>query len=127
MRTRHLAVAQAMLNVAGHALQEWQNRIAGKLPLDLAPEQIALLTKCATELERSTLGVDGEHRPSVIQVLFGTHKYSDEKAGDSGEVEGEIEWKSQEDIDREEYERLNDDERRAWESWKTPPQKKLTN
>lgn len=128
MRERHVQVARAMLNVAGHALHEWQNRIAGKLPLDLAPETIALLTKCATELERSTLGVDDEqHRPAVIKLLFGTHKYSDEKA-DSGEVdEGNIEWKSSEDVEREEYEKLNDDERRTWDSWKNPPQKKLTN
>jgi hypothetical protein len=127
MRERHLHVARAMLGIAAHALREWQNRIAGNLPLDLAPEQIALLTKCATELERSTIGIDVEHRSTVINVLLGTHRYNDEKAGASGEVEGEVEWKPLEDVEREQYEKLTAEEQAVWESWKDPPQKKLTN
>jgi hypothetical protein len=123
MRTRHLAVAQAMLNVAGHGIREWQAKIASGAELNLAPEQVALLTRTAIEIERSTTGEDGEHRPTVINVLIGSHRYADEKAGESGEVE----WKPQAAVEREEYERLNDDERRALDSWKNPPQKKLTN
>jgi hypothetical protein len=45
---------------------------------------------------------------------------------DSGEVEGEGEWKPQEAVDREQYERLNDEGRRSWCTWKNPPPK-LTN
>jgi hypothetical protein len=126
MRDRHLAVAQAMLGVAAHALKEWQSRIASGAALNLAPEQVAMLVKCSAELEGRTLGIDGDHRPPVINILFGTHKYRDEKAGDSGEVEGEVEWKPQEAIEREQYDRLNDEERRSWCTWKNPPPK-LTN
>lgn len=127
MRDRHLAVAQAMLGVAAHGLKEWQSRIASGGALNLQPEQIAMLTKCATELERSTIGIDGEHRPTVINILFGTHRYSDEKAGDSGEVEGEVEWMPVEDIEREQYESLSPEERVARDSWKTPPKPKQLN
>jgi hypothetical protein len=124
MRERHLKLAIAMQGLAAHALREWQARIASGQVLNLAPEQIALLTKCAVELERSTIGVDGEHRSPVINILFGTHKYSDEKAGNSGEVEGEVEWKPQEAVEREQYDRLNDEERRSWCTWKNPPPKR---
>ncbi len=127
MKDRHLRLAVAIGGIAAHAVREWQARIASGAALDLAPEQVAMLVKCSAELERSTIGVDGENRPPVINVLFGVHKYADEKAGDSGDVEGEVEWKLQEDVEREEYEMLNDDERRIWESWKNPPRKKLTN
>jgi hypothetical protein len=127
MRERHLSVAGAMLGVAAHGLREWQSRIASGSALNLAPEQIAMLTKCAIEIERTTTGEDGEgHRPTTINILFGTHKYSGEKAGDSGEVEGEVEWRSQEAVDREQYEKLDDEGRRSWRTWKNPPPK-LTN
>jgi hypothetical protein len=127
MRTRHLMVAQSMLSVAAHGLREWQARIASGGALNLQPEQIALLTKCATELERSTLGIDGEqHRPTTINILFGTHRYSDEGNGNNGEVEGEVEYKSQDAVDREQYDKLDDEGRRSWRTWKNPPPK-LTN
>jgi hypothetical protein len=121
MRTRHLAVAQAMLNVAGHGIREWQAKIASGAELNLAPEQVALLTRTAIEIERSTTGEDGEHRPTAINILIGSHRYQDEKAGESGEVE----WKPLEEVERMEYESLSPQERSGWESWKNPPQKKL--
>jgi hypothetical protein len=123
MRARHMAVAQAMLNVAGHGIREWQARIAGGAALNLAPEQVALLTKCAIEIERSTTGEDGGHRPAVINVLIGTHRYSDEKAGESGEVE----WIPYEDAERTEYESLSPEEKAVWNSWKAPPKPKQLN
>jgi hypothetical protein len=126
MRARHLAVGQAMLNVASYGIREWQARIATGAALNLAPEQIALLTKCAIEIERSTTGEDGEHRPTAINILIGSHRYQDERAGESGEVEREVEWKPLEAAERMEYESLSPQERSGWESWKDPPQKKLT-
>jgi len=51
-----------------------------------APQEIALLTKCAVELERSTIGRDGESRYTTINVVLGTHRYPGE--GEEGE-EGE--------------------------------------
>lgn len=132
MRERHLAVAQAMLGVAAHGLKEWQSRIASGSALNLQPEQIALLTKCATELERSTLGIDGDdHRPPVINVIMGVHAYDDEKAGDSGVVdgddEGEVEYMTWQDAERRRYERMSPEERAASDVWKVPPTPKQLN
>jgi hypothetical protein len=126
-RERHMAVAGAMLNVAGHALREWVDRIEQRLPLHLAPEQIALLTKCAIEIERSTTGEGGDRRPPTINILLGVHQYDDEKAGDSRQVEGESEWIPQPDFEREQYERLSDEERRSLDVWKDPPKPKQFN
>jgi hypothetical protein len=124
MRERHQRLAVAMGNIAAHGIREWQTKIASGAELNLAPEQVALLVKCSAELERSTIGVDGEQRPPVINILFGVHKYADEKAGDGPEVEGEIEWIPQEDVERKEYESLNPEERAGWETWKNPPKSK---
>jgi hypothetical protein len=79
MRERHLRLSLAMQGVAAHALREWQSRIAAGSQLNLAPEQIALLTKCAVELERTTIGREGESRYTQIIVNFGTHEYPDEE------------------------------------------------
>jgi hypothetical protein len=78
MRTRHLAMAQAMLGIAGHALREWQARVEQKLPLGLSPEQIAMLVKAAVELEHRTMGTESEHRFTEIRVVLGG--YEDEQA-----------------------------------------------
>jgi hypothetical protein len=74
MRERHMQVARAMLSVAGHALREWADRIEQRLPLNLAPEQIALLTKCATELEHRTIGEEKDHKYTQIIVSIGGYK-----------------------------------------------------
>jgi hypothetical protein len=122
MRDRHLAVAQGMLNVAANGLAEWQKRIAQKLPINLAPEQISMLVKAATELEKSTLGVATENQRSEINIWIGAHKYADEKAGDSG-VEGEAEeWESLADFEARQYAALDAQGKAAWESWRNPPQ-----
>lgn len=68
MRDRHLRLAVALQGLAAHAVREWQLRIEQGLPLNLAPEQIALLTKCATELEHRTMGTEAEHRYTQIVV-----------------------------------------------------------
>lgn len=128
MRDRHLAVAQAMLGVAAHGLKEWQSVIAAGGALHLQPEQVAMLVKCASELERSTLGIDDEgHRPPVINVIIGSHRYDGEKAGDSGiEDEAEV-LMSWQDAERIEYERLSPSEKAALDTWKTPPTKPRLN
>jgi hypothetical protein len=116
MRDRHLQVARAMLGVAAHALAEWQGRVEAKLPLQLAPEQISLLVKCASELEKNTLGVKAEDRVTAINILVGSHKYDDE-VGENGKEK----FVPMAEIERREYERLSEDERRTWESWKDAP------
>lgn len=116
MRSRHLQLAVAMGNVAAHGIREWQAKIAAGVELNLAPEQVALLVKCSAELERSTLGLAAESHP-VINVLFGKHRYSDEKAGE----EGEAEWETQESVERKQYLRLDENGRAAWRRWKNPP------
>src|ERR1035437_8698167 len=62
MRERHLRLSLAMQGVAAVALNEWQQRISQKLPLDLAPEQIALLVKAAVELEHRVIGSESEQQ-----------------------------------------------------------------
>jgi hypothetical protein len=134
MRERHLSVAQAMLGIVARGLREWQSRIASGAAVNLAPEQLALLTKCAVEVERSTIGVDGEHRATTINVLMGVHRYDDERVGDSGDVvkgdaegegEVEVEYISLKDLDRMKYERMSAEERAVLDTWKTPPTKAL--
>jgi hypothetical protein len=78
MRDRHLRLSIAMQGVAAAALNEWQQRIAQKLPLGLSPEQIAMLCKCATELEHRTVGAEGEHKFTTINVVLGDFEYEDE-------------------------------------------------
>lgn len=80
MRDRHLRLSIAMQGVAAAALNEWQQRIAQKLPLGLSPEQISMLCKCATELEHRTVGAEGEHKFTTINVVLGEHRYGDENA-----------------------------------------------
>ncbi len=107
MRERHRQLAVAMGNVAAHGLREWQRKIASGAELNLMPEQLALLVKCSAELERSTLGIDGEHQATTINILLGSHRYSDEKAGENGEADGVVEWIAQEDFEREQYAKLS--------------------
>jgi hypothetical protein len=124
MRDRHLAVARGMLDVAANALVEWQRKIAQKMPLDLSPETISMLTKCATELEKSTLGVATESGRTQINILVGSHLYCDEDGG-AGSVAAVAEsWEPLESFESRQYERLTDEEKAAWRSWKNPPEKK---
>lgn len=78
MRERHMRLSLAMQGIAATALQEWNQRIAEKLPLNLAPDEIALLVKCAVELEHRTLGTEREQRFTEIRVNLGIHEYPDE-------------------------------------------------
>lgn len=106
MRERHLRLAVAMQGIAAHAVREWQIRVEQGLALNLAPEQIALLTKCGVELERATVGVKEVESPMKITVLF--------QRGDGSVATAET-------IEREEYAQLDEAERAAWRSWKNPP------
>ena len=87
MRERHLKIAIAMQGVAAYALREWQVKIEQGLPVHLAPEQIAMLVKCAVELERTTMGTDRESKYTQINVILGTHRYPDEGESESEEDE----------------------------------------
>lgn len=121
MKERHLKLAVAMGGIAAHGIREWQNKIASGAELNLQPEQVALLVRCATELERSTLGVDAEHSPTEIRILFGRHTYSDEVGG-NGEAEPEA-WTSLEDAEAHQFERLDDEQRKSWLRWRDAPKK----
>jgi hypothetical protein len=120
MRERHLSLAVALGGIAAHGVREWQQRIEQRLPLNLTPEQLALLTKCATELERSTLGMDQDHQPTEIRMFFGTHKYKDEQGGDDGDGEPML----AEDFEAQQYARLSPEERVSLDSWRDPPKPK---
>jgi hypothetical protein len=71
MRARHLRLAVALQGIASFALREWQEKIEQKLPLNLRPDEIALLTKCGVELERSVTGladVEGRHVQIIVNL-----------------------------------------------------------
>jgi len=122
MRERHLRLALSMQGIAAHAIREWQARIASGTVLNLAPEQIALLTKCSVELERTAMGVEREHQYTTINVVLGQHRYPGEQGG-----EDEGEPKLLKDFEAEEYEKLDADERAALDSWRDPPKRKALN
>lgn len=113
-----MRLAMAMQGIAAHAVREWQLRIEQGLPLDLAPEQIALLTKCSAELERSAIGEDREHQATEICIYIGSHAYP-------GERNVEDEPKLVQDFEAEQYEKLSDDEKAVLGRWRDPPRKKL--
>jgi hypothetical protein len=81
------------------------------------------LDECSAELERSTLGVDSEHRPPVINILFGTHKYSDEKAGTAARSKARLNGSRRRTSSASCMRGSSDDERRSWDCWKNPPKK----
>jgi hypothetical protein len=121
MRDRHLQVARAMLNVAAYGLKEWQARVEQKLPLHLEPEQIAMLVRSATELEYRTVGAEGEHKFTQINVVIGEHRYEDEQGVHV------IPEKTFEQFDLERWEGLSDEEKAAEAEWKTPPKGRKIN
>lgn len=118
MRERHLSLAVAMGGVAAHGIREWQAKIASGVVLDLQPEQLALLVKCSTELERSTLGMDQEHTPTEINVYMGSHRYKDEQGGDQREP------MLMKDFEAGQYAKLSPEERASLDSWRDPPKPK---
>jgi hypothetical protein len=117
MRERHMQVARAMLNVAGHALREWADRIEQRLPLSLAPEQIALLTKCATELEHRTMGTEAEHRFAQIVVRLTDAEPLPDLPAPTDSMSAAL-------CDDTTGEGIEDDRAHGW---KNPPQEKLAN
>lgn len=112
-----MRLAVAMQGIAAHAVREWQLRIEQGLPLNLAPEQIALLTKCSAELERTAIGEDREHQATEICIYIGSHTYAGER--NAGE-----EPRLVEDLEAEQYEQLSDDEKATLDRWRDPPKKK---
>jgi hypothetical protein len=72
-RRRQLQLASALQSVAAHALRELQAKIEMRLPLDMAPEQIAGLVKVADQLEASAFGPERENRYTKIVVAVGDY------------------------------------------------------
>jgi len=70
---RQIQIGQALQSVAAHGLRELQGKIEQKLPLNLAPEQLAVLLKLGDELERRGLGEDreGASHFTRINVVLG--------------------------------------------------------
>jgi hypothetical protein len=120
MRERHIRLAVAMQGIAACAVREWQAKIEQGLPLNLSPEQIALLTKCGVDLERATMGRPGEAQRTAINIFVGTHRYENEGALIPGEQP-----KLLEDFEREQYETLSPSGKAALECWRDPPKKRL--
>lgn len=128
MRDRHLSVAGAMLGVAAFALKEWQNKIEQKQPLGLAPEQIALLTKCATEIEHRILDADGAHSLTTINVTIGElsdEAFEDECKNPTKRLGGSGQTMPLAEFERLQWEQLSDAEKEAEAVWRDPPKPKL--
>jgi hypothetical protein len=123
MKERHLNLAMSMQGIAAHAMREWQVRIASGAALDLAPEQIALLTKCSIELERTTMGEERDQKFTTINIVLGEHHYGDENAvGAHGDKP-----KLFDDWESENYETLSAEDKAALDGWKDPPKRKALN
>ncbi|MFZ0418416.1 MAG: hypothetical protein WAM04_09930 [Candidatus Sulfotelmatobacter sp.] len=73
---RQIQIGQAVQSVAVAGLREWQARLEQGLPLNLAPEQLAVLLKFGDQLESSGLGEDkaGAGRYTRIIVNFGVEE-----------------------------------------------------
>ena len=78
-RRRQIAIGQSLQTVAISALREWQARLEQKLPLGLAPEQIALLLRLGDDLESKGLG-EGEGGNRFTKITLNISKYPDEQA-----------------------------------------------
>ena len=78
-RRRQVQLGQAIQSVAAHGLAEWQRKIEMKLPLGLAPEQIATLLKLGDDLESRGLGED-EHASPYTKIVVRIGEYPDEQA-----------------------------------------------
>jgi hypothetical protein len=77
-RKRRLQIARALEGLGAHALKEWQERIAQKLPLNLSMETIALLSKTGAALMDSALGPEKDRAFTTINVVLGDHQYEGE-------------------------------------------------
>jgi hypothetical protein len=70
---RQIQIGQALQSVAVAGLRELQARLEQKLPLNLAPSEVALLEKLGDELESKGLGEDkGAGRFTRINVIIGS-------------------------------------------------------
>jgi hypothetical protein len=75
-RRRQVRIGQAMQSVAVAGLRELQAKLEQKLPLNLAPSEVALLQKLGDDLESRGLGEDnrGAGRYTRINVIIGTQE-----------------------------------------------------
>jgi tRNA nucleotidyltransferase/poly(A) polymerase len=77
-RRKQLQFASALQSIAASALRQIQARIEQRLPVDMAPEQVAGFLKLADQLEASAFGPEREHRWTKIVVQVG--EYPSEQA-----------------------------------------------
>jgi len=77
---RQIQIGQALLSVTVAGLREWQSRLEQKLPLNLAPEQLAVLLKLGDDLESRGLGF-ASARESFWQVEIFYHPLLAESVG----------------------------------------------
>jgi hypothetical protein len=129
MRDRHLLLASSMLHIAAIGLRELQAKNELHLPLHMTPEQIALLTRAATEIEHRILD-EGEAR-GVTEIRVMLSSLSDEtfdemfKPGTkrpSPDAPMPVE-----EFERLQWEQLTPEEREAELQYKNPPPPRLTN
>jgi hypothetical protein len=77
-RRKQLQFASALQSIAASALRQIQARIEQRLPVDMAPEQVAGFLKLADQLEASAYGPEKENRWTKIVVQIG--EYPSEQA-----------------------------------------------
>jgi hypothetical protein len=80
MRRRHLQLALSMQSIAAHGLQELQEKIRQKLPLNMSAGESNALMDAGVKLERATLGEGRESRYTKIIVNLGDAPYDADEA-----------------------------------------------
>jgi hypothetical protein len=131
MRRRQIQLGQVLQSIAAYAVRGWQQRIEQQLPLDLRPDEVLSMMKLGSELESRGHGEEKE-RGKFTRIVVNFSTLTDEKFEQSlkgGQNDGRAmsleQAKLPEQIEREEYEMLDEEGRRAWEGWKNPPPKQL--
>lgn len=96
-RRRQVTIGQHLQSIAVAGLRELQARAASKLPLNLAPSEVAILLRLGDELEGRGLGEDreGVSRFTRINVVLGDAAPIDDAAGgESIEDDRAYSWKN---------------------------------
>jgi hypothetical protein len=86
---RQVQLGQAVQSIAAHGLAEWQRKIEMKLPLDLRPDELAVLLRLGDDLESKGLGTTREGRFTKINVVL-RRQGPDEDAKLPPALEGQV-------------------------------------
>lgn len=81
-RRRQIVIGQQLQSVAVAGLNEWRARLEQKIPLGLAPSELALLLKLGDEMESRGLGDDGKS-PEFTRITVNIGEYKDEDQGEN--------------------------------------------